>query len=278
MTDLAPNQLVVALQGQTACAALERVLLAISGSGNLFHRAGPIGSFDVDLSYSVYDTRVRFQHPLIVFDKLGVDTTFYVRVRVDFNGLYDSIPLPLPPRCWKVCVPFTDWCAEKCIDLGSLSFTVPVPISFNAAGTYRPNIDTRPDEFVVYPEVISITPFLIDPVRIIDRVCHAMADLLPWPLSLIAGSLCNVFASVFGFFEDAIVQALNALVADFFSATGGWVGLKLKGVELYKLERHSFPGTGTASVPLIPAELSNLEANINSADELQVDAIILPAP
>lgn len=275
MTDLAPNELVIAVRGDAAAAALTRLIKGISGQSTLFRRTGPVGDFEVDLAYSVYDVSLRFHSPLIVFDKLIIDTTFYIHVGIDWNGLYDSISI-LPPRCIKICVPFTSWCYTKCINLGTSSFTIPVPISFNAAGTYQPSVDTSADEFTIYPNVVSITPFIIDPVRIIQRLCAGIASLLPWPLSIIADKFCDLFASIFGFFEDALVVALNNLVTAFFDATGGWMGLQIRQLKLYSLSRHAFPGTGVGGTLLIPAQLDNLEADINSADELQADVLVLP--
>jgi hypothetical protein len=269
-----------------ACATLKNAVLDIGGDHvRLFDSSGPLGSFEVDLSYSIYAVSVHLEpanvgkkQGLIVFDRLGVDTTFFVKATINLNAIWDNFPLPLPPRCIKVCVPFTSWCYSKCIDLGSPSFSLPgIPISFDAAGVYRPGTLETADDLIVYPEVDSITPFVIDPNRILERVCAAIAGLLPWPLSLVSSRFCDIFGSLFGLFEDAVARAVNELVVEFFKETGGWVGPQLKGVHLLDLSRHYFPGTGNGAIPFIPVNLTNFEVFVNSAKELDVRLIVLSA-
>src|SRR5262249_50083849 len=233
----------------------------------------PFAQLNVDVGYSVYDVDVRFHHPLIVFDKFKIDTTFYITAHLDFNALYDEVKkhIWLPPRCIKLCVPFTNWCYEKCIDLGGISVTVPpIPISLNLAATYKPAVDDLADEFVIYPELVSPPVFIIDPVRIAERICEALASVLPWPLSNIADKFCQLFGSIFGLFEDVLAKAINILVTKFFDATGGWIGVPLRFIKIYRLDKHKFPGTN------ILVQLSTLEPQINSADELEARVLVHP--
>ncbi|TIQ28743.1 MAG: hypothetical protein E5X48_31025 [Mesorhizobium sp.] len=269
MADLAPNQLVLAVEKTTVEALLYDLIKPMSGRSRIVNSSGSVASFTVDVDYNVHDLAVRLHSPLIVFDKFEIDTTFYVRVTINFNGLYDK--LPLPPRCFRACIPFTDICYEKCINFGSLTVSIPIPISFNVSGTYRPGVNVSDGEFSVFPEVVSVTPFVIDPVRLIERICAAIASVLPWPLNRVAEKICDAFASIFDFFVNALVKALNDFVIDFFDATGGWIGLRLRGLKLLKLPRKVFPGT------TIPVQLNDLTAAINSADELDVEVIVLPA-
>jgi len=277
MADLAPNQVCIAINASTATEVLTRLIKNINGQGVLLNSSGRVGQFAITVAYAVRDVVVSFHSPLMVFDSFKIDTTFYVDVKVDFNGLYDTIPVPLPPRCLEACVPFTDWCVTTCLDLGSIEFTIPIPISFNLAATYRPRVEPSDDEFIVYPELVSPPIFLIDPVRIVERVCHALGDQFPWPLSLAADKICDVFGDVFGFFEDALATALNEFVKLFFDATGGWIGVQLKFIKLYHLKRHAFPGSGHGQIPLIPVQLNDLQIAINSADELEARFLVLPA-
>jgi hypothetical protein len=275
MSELASNQAVIAVDAGTATALLTKVIKNINGQKLLLNSSGSTGQFSITLFYQVTDVVLRFHSPLIVFDALKIDTTFLVNATVDLNKVYDAIPF-LPPRCIEACVPFTDWCVTTCFDLPTISFPLPVPLSFNLAAVYRPRVKTSDDEFIGYPEIDSVPAFLVDPVAILERVCHALGERFPWPLSLAAEKICDLFGQIFGFFEDQLAAALNILVTAFFDATGGWIGAQLTSIKLFHLNRHVFPGSGQGQIPAIPVQLNNLEVSINSADELQASFVVLP--
>jgi hypothetical protein len=278
---LQSSELVVAATGTAVARVLEAFLRTVQGDAKVFDTPEECGAqFHLDVAYQIRSASVSLEHPHFVFRDLAIDTTFNFRVNLDFSKLYDCIAslLPLPPRCIKLCVPFTHVCWQKCINLGSVTIPVPVPLSFNGAGLYIPQIETAGDEYHVYPEVSAVTPLFLDVGRIIQRLCDDIASIFPWPLSMVAGGLCDIFGKIFGLVE----RLLNGLAVDFekliFDATGGWVGVKLRFLVLLHLPKTKLPGTGTGpSNPAIPIYVDNALVAVNQANELEVSAFLHPA-
>lgn len=266
---------------------LERFLPTIQGSEPVFD-VGKCGlRVQLRIDYDITDVDVELKSPFIIFHDLEIDTTWKFRITIDFNDLYECLRhvLPLPPRCVKVCVPFTDWCYEKCLNLGSVGFTLPVPLSFDLTANYKLGVEIKQnsdgeDEFHVFPEIATIPIILIDAGRINERICQAVAGALPWPLSIIAGKLCSVFGQVFDVIEDAVSDIARQLQELLFHNSNGWLTIKLKFVPILKLPVDRFPGVGKKNDPkdpFLPVHLVDLSVEVNSADELDIHVRVLPA-
>lgn len=278
----------LAVSGTALSAVLQSTLMGLQGARkNILDTSGAGVHFKIDFAYAVHDVDVSIKYSptnsagIIEFDEFEIDLTFCLYLDINFNDLYDALEsiLPLPPRCITGCVPFTDICATVCLDLGEVGFWLPAlpQPSVNLAALYQPAIDETPDAYIVYPQIDTPPVLIIDTGRMIDRYCHAIADELPWPLSKVSGAICDVFDKVFEFFEDLLGKIINDIEKKFFDDTGLWIGVKIKAIKLFELDRHKFPGTGTsASNPAIPVQLNQLEELVNSSDELEIRVLVLP--
>jgi hypothetical protein len=280
-TYLANNQIVLATKKATTEQLLMRVLTSVSGTQPLFKVSACGVGCALQISYEIREAKLRLESPRIVVDELNLDTTLKFQISLDFSSLYDCLSgvLPLPPRCITICIPFTHICWSKCLDLGNVSFPLDIPLSFSLAGLYKPRAEIVVDNtgtryWHIYPELLFITPLLIDVGRTLQRICDAVANELPWPLSMIAGELCGVFFRVVHVIQDRMSAIAVELTDLLFKATTGWIGLQLKFVPLYKLRADAVPGTTN---PMIPAVIDSLTASVNGSNELDVRFLLLPA-
>ncbi|HKQ49879.1 MAG TPA: hypothetical protein VJZ71_17530 [Phycisphaerae bacterium] len=281
---LQANEIVIAATGPAIKRVLDPFLIHdVYGSKIVFDKNGCGLYARLIIDYDITQADVRLQHPHFVFEDLELDLTLRFRFRIDFGELYDCLRrhLPLPPRCIKLCIPFTNKCWRKCIPLGSASVNVPIPLSFDLTGLYIPKVEPIPgqDKYRVYPELSSISPLFLDVGRTIERICHAIADVLPWPLDMVAHLLCTVFGQVFDFLEDAINWLAVNLTKLLFDKTGGWIGLHLRFAPLLEFDKYRLPGTGTSPAnPAIPLLVEEPSAAVNTANELDVRSRFFPYP
>jgi len=281
-TFLNPNEVVIAIRKASTENLLTHILESISGANPVFNVSKCGLGCSLSISYQVREVQLHLATPEIVVDTLNLDTTLQFQLSLDFSNLYDCLSsiLPLPPRCLTLCIPFTNICATKCLDLGSIGLPVAIPLSFSLSGLYELKEEVVIDDdgqpyWHVYLQIDFITPLVLDVARTIQRICDAIASELPWPLSIVAGDLCSVFGQVFDVLENAINTLAVELTDLFFKATGGWVGIQLKFAPIYKLRQNAVPGT---SNPAIPALINSLTSVINSANELDVRFLLMPAP